>query len=143
MANTIYLACFPKSGSTFLNQFLCSLLKWERVSGAPVSMGGAHNEQNILESRLKIIVGGNVVVQQHTKGTLRNVQLMKKYNISPTVLVRNIFDIVVSVHDHIENEDDKGPAVYIHPEYHQMTFTEKIDFLIFNALPWYFSFFVS
>ena len=59
------------------------------------------------------------------------------------VLLRNIFDVVVSTNDHFRNEDDRGPSVYIHPEFHRMSEDEKFDFLIANCLPWYFSFFAS
>lgn len=136
----IFIACFPKSGSTYLTDLL------RKITGYQVGhtvQYYAHNEQDISETRLQYLVGKKVVIQQHAKGTCNNIQLMEKYKILPTVLVRNIFDVVISAADHIKNEDNRGPSVFIHSEYDQMSETEKLDFLISNLLPWYLSFFAS
>jgi len=138
--NILFISTFPKSGSTYLSALLRSITGFP--SGEFVQFF-THNEQDIFEIKLQSLIGKNVVVKEHTKGTCNNIALMKKYNISPVVLLRNIFDVVVSTNDHFRNEDDRGPSVYIHPEFHRMSEEEKFDFLIANCLPWYFSFFAS
>jgi hypothetical protein len=51
--------------------------------------------------------------------------------------------VVVSLHDHLRNEDHRVPTGYIHREYWQLSHREQIDHLIHMHLPWYFGFLVS
>ncbi len=136
----IYIACFPKSGSTYLSSLL------SEVSGFKVSnpiQFVFHNEQDILEDKLKKMSKLNTVTQLHTKGTYDNIKLLKKYRIKPIILVRNIYDTLISCYDHIHNHDKKMPNGYIHKHFFKMNQSEKFDFLISVHLPWYFNFYIS
>jgi hypothetical protein len=59
------------------------------------------------------------------------------------VLVRNIFDTLVSLDDHLRQEDHRAPTGYVHRQCWQMDFEDRLDYLIQVHLPWYFNFFVS
>ena len=49
----------------------------------------------------------------------------------------------MSIHDHIEQEDDKTPIGFVHREYYAMEKDEKLMFIIRIMLPWYFNFLMS
>lgn len=136
----ILVACFPKSGSTYLSK---SLMEISGFTRAPFVQYYGHNEQDIFRPALERVLRKNTVTQQHVKGTGYNIALLKEFKVRPVILIRNIYDVVLSVYDHIEREDHRFSAVYIHKQYFEMDRDEKIWFLINNTLPWYFSFLVS
>lgn len=135
----LFVACFPKSGSTYLCKALELLTGYQ--SGF-VAEHGLHNDQNISPRKLRQL-RRPAVIQQHTQGTCNNVRLLREFGVQPIVHVRNLFDVVVSLHDHLRNEDHRVPTGYIHREYWQLSQREQIDHLIHVHLPWYFGFLVS
>jgi hypothetical protein len=141
----IFIACMPKSGSTYLSTLLTEATGFEKVPAIQIHNGVYYwyNEQDIYEGQLEKIAAIDSVTQQHTKGTENNVTLMLKYNIRPVVLVRNIYDMLMSHYDHIENDDHRQPVGFVHKEYFKMSYNEKIQFLIDMHLPWYFNFLIS
>lgn len=136
----ILVSAFPKSGSTYLTRLLSEVTGYPR--GHFVQFYG-HNEQDLCEFRLMNSLGGKHVIHQHVKGTNNNILLMKKYNIKPVVLVRNIFDVLYSLRDHIKNEDHKTPICYVHKQYISMDENEKLSYLARFCIPWYLNFYVS
>jgi hypothetical protein len=102
-----------------------------------------HNEQDLNEYALDHFTYTNSVSQQHAKGTDNNVALLKKYNIRPVILVRNIFDVVVSLYDHLEKGRHRVPTGYVHKEYMDMNKDDKLLYLIKVHMPWYLNFFFS
>ncbi len=136
----VLFACFPKSGSTFISKL------FEKITGfpcfAPVQSHG-QTEQDLFEPILKQMAQQNSVTQQHVKAAEYNIMLMKKYGIKPVVLVRNIFDVVLSIHDHFETGDYHTPLGYIHKRYYEMSRDDKLMFIIHICIPWYFNFYVS
>lgn len=136
----ILVACFPKSGSTYLIKLLS---KVTRFPPAHLVQFYGQNEQDLFEHKIQHYYNSNNIIHQHVKGTNNNVMLMKKYNIKPVIQVRNIFDVIPSIHDHIENEDHRIVMSHVHKEYFDFSIEEKFDFLINMQLPWYFSFYIS
>ncbi|MEC4684614.1 MAG: sulfotransferase domain-containing protein [Nitrospirota bacterium] len=136
----VFIACFPKSGSTYLTTLLSEITGFQ--SRMAVQFCG-HNEQDIFETPLRYLSLRNSITQQHVKGTNNNVKLLKKYNIKPVILVRNIFDVVLSLHNHIEREDHRILLGYVHKEYFGMSKEEKLLYVIRVMLPWYFNFYMS
>ncbi len=141
----VFVACFPKSGSTYLTTLLAEIMDFEKIPAIQINKGNCYwyNEQDIYEKQLEIISKTDSVTQQHTKATENNIELLVKYNIKPVVLVRNIYDILLSHYDHVENDDHRQPVGFIHKEYFSLNENEKKHFLIEMHLPWYFNFFVS
>jgi len=135
----LLVACVPKSGSTYLTKAL------SLATGLPlrhISAAFGHNEQDILERRLKRLTRRSVI-QQHIKGTDNNVALLRSHGVRPVVLVRNIFDTLVSLDDHLRQEDHRAPTGFVHRQFWQMDFEDRLHYLIQVHLPWYFNFFVS
>jgi len=136
----ILVTCFQKSGSTYLARLLREITGFCR---ARLCQFYGNNEQDICQFRIKKFYRVNSVTQQHIKGTDNNIALMKKHYFKPVVLTRNILDVLMSLHDHIEIEDHRSPTGYVHKEYFEMNKEEKLMYLIRIHLPWYFNFFIS
>ena len=136
----IFVACFQKSGSTYLTELLSEITGFP--SRALVAAYG-HNDQDVHELALEDVEHKSSVTQQHAKGTANNVELLKKYGIRPVVLVRDIFDVMVSLYDHIERGRDRVPTGFVHREYRSLTKDQKLLYLVRIHAPWYFNFFVS
>ena len=83
------------------------------------------------------------VIQQHVKGTRTNVELLTTFGIRPIVQTRSLYDVVVSLYDHFERDNNSLPCGFICDQYWQMRFQERLDYLIGVHLPWYFNFFLS
>jgi hypothetical protein len=135
----LLVACFPKSGSTFLSRALSLATGFPM---RPLSVMFQHNEQDICQHKLRRLRQRSVV-HQHVKGTFNNVWLLNQYQVKPVILVRNIFDTVISLNDHLRLEDHRIPTGYVHREFWNLDFDAAIHFLIRNHLPWYFSFLIS
>jgi hypothetical protein len=105
--------------------------------------GYGHNEQDVSEAALEWLGRVNLVTQQHAKGTANNVAILRKFGIRPVVLVRDIFDVVVSLYDHIESGRHRMPTGYVHREYWGLGKEAKLMYLIRVHIPWYFNFFMS
>ncbi len=135
---SIFVPCFPKSGSTYLCKLLQTLTGYRVIK--PV-LAFAHNEQDLFEFRLKEH-RHDAIIRLHTRATRNNLDICHRHRIKPVILVRNIFDIVPSMFDHIETE----PALamgFVHREYFDLDRQAKIDFIIRIILPWYFNFLMS
>lgn len=134
----LFVACMPKSGSTFLTNALVALTQYANTF---LTYAFLHNEQELYLPNLVRQARDNTVTQQHCRATAANVQLMNGFGIRPVVLVRDVHDVVLSLRDFY----DKGavreslhadPWAALDPD-------EKADFVIDAMLPWYLQFYVS
>jgi hypothetical protein len=135
----IFVACFPKSGSTFLSKALQGLTGYPEYHAAEEYVP---NEQDI--SRRKLLKARRLsVIQQHAKGTKTNLNILREFRMRPIVHVRNLFDVVVSLRDHFYGHDHHFPTGYVHREFWQLHERDQYDYLIQMHLPWYFNFLIS
>jgi len=138
--NHIFVACFPKSGSTFLVNTLGGLLNYKFAMF--ISSYG-RNEHDIYEPKLIDHYGLNTVTHQHCRLTPANLLLLKKYKIKPVILVRNIYDSIISFQDHILKESQLWPMAHIATDFYDKSSEQQVAFLIDFVLPWYFDFYVG
>lgn len=135
----LFVACAPKSGSTFLKNLLTDLTRFRDVFSV---YAGLQNEQDIDLPQLARFARENTVTQQHCRASEANVHLMQAFGIRPVVLVRDIFDTVMSLRDFYD-----GGFVYSsffdREDYVRMEPQARMDLLIQYAVPWYFQFFAS
>lgn len=136
----VLIACFPKSGSTYLSNMIQQIMGFERVGFVEAY---AHNEQDISRNVIRRHRFKNTVSQHHVKGTPRNVALLKHYDVKTIILTRDIHDVIMSIRDHIINEDHRSPLGYVPTHYFDMSESEKLTFIIRIMVPWYFSFYMS
>lgn len=136
----IFIACLPKTGSTFIVKTISKLIGWPYQQ---YMIGKGRNEQDLFEPLLRKGRFKRSCTHQHVRATEYNIQLLNKYHIKPIVLVRNIFDSIISLRDHIETENHLWPMVYINDSYYKLSPAKRLDFLIDMVVPWYLQFYVS
>src|SRR5439155_18240422 len=75
----------------------------------------------------------------------RTVGLMRDFGIRPVVLVRNVFDVVVSIRHFLLTEGcGKWPTFFTTDErFRQLDEPTQYEQIVELGLPWYFDFFVS
>ncbi|MCJ7777466.1 MAG: sulfotransferase domain-containing protein [Sedimentisphaerales bacterium] len=136
----IFVACLPKSGSTYLTSVLREITGFSR--GGLAESLTKNRSNDVRRDKIERYCRKNTVAKQHVLATKNNVELLKEFNYRPVVLTRNIFDAAVSLYDYIEREEYRSSG-YIHRQYFQMSREDKLMYLIHVHLPWYFSFLVS
>ena len=134
----IFIACVPKSASTFLKNLLVNLTGYRDVF---MVYAAGQNEHELYLPTLRENAHFDTVTQQHCRASDANVQMMQAFDIRPVVLVRNIFDSVMSLFDFY----NKGAfyTSYYRADFQALDDETKIDLLIDNVIPWYFQFVAS
>ncbi len=134
----IFIACVPKSASTFLKNLLVSLTGYRDVF---MVYAAGQNEHELYLPTVRETAHLDTVTQQHCRASDANVQMMQAFGIRPVVLVRNIFDSVMSLLDFY----NKGAfqTSYFRADFQSLDEETKIDLLIDNVIPWYFQFVAS
>lgn len=136
----LFIACFPKSGSTWLNQL------FQEITGFGLGLGIEYysdNEQDISYRRIAEAARSNCVVQQHTRATQANVQIMQGFGIRPVIQVRNLFDMVFSVHDFMFKHGARGSIFGFSEQFGVFDEIRRLDFIVDMVMPWYIGFYVS
>ena len=105
----LFVACMPKSGSTFLANALSELTGYRYVN---LAYAYERSEQNLYLPKLIDSFSFGSVTHLHVRATESTIDLMKMFSIRPVILVRNIFDIVVSIRDHMFNEGFEFPTFF-------------------------------
>lgn len=138
----IIVACMPKSGSTYISRLL---MEAARLPKAGLAESGDWGEQFLSKRLLKQKIGGGrgTVCHIHLRGTPGTQQLLEQFELTPIIIVRNIFDIVPSIADHWHREKPLGFGSYVPHNFVQMDRESLHDFIITNCLPWYFAFLIS
>jgi len=154
------IACMPKSGSTFLSELVASLPGFRREHLVP---SYNRREQELSEEEIaRAFVGTHhirraymdgvvtapclprgFVAQHHVRHNDETQLLIDTYGLVPIVLVRNLFDVVVSLRDHLVKSSVYTPAAFVDEDFENLPEERQHDFLIDLAMPWYIHFYVS
>ena len=134
----VFIACMPKSGSTFLKLAMSALTGWPDTFLAYAFL---QNEEELYLPFLRKVARDDTVTQQHLRATVPNLQTMRAFRIRPVVLVRNLFDVVVSYADFFDN----GAKVntFFAGRWDALPRERKLDLVIDNYMPWYNAFHAS
>jgi len=134
----IFIACVPKTASTFLKNLLSSVTGYRDLFTV---YAAGQSEHEIYLPTLRESAHLDTVTQQHCRASDANIHLMQAFGIRPVVLVRNIFDSVMSLLDFYNHGAFK--TSYFHADWPGLDEETKIDLLIENVIPWYFQFVAS
>jgi Sulfotransferase domain len=134
----IFIACVPKSASTFLKNLLGSVTGYRDLFTV---YAARQTEHEIYLPTLRESAHLDTVTQQHCRASDANIHLMQAFGIRPVVLVRNIFDSVMSLLDFYNQGAFK--TSYSRADWPRLDEATKIDLLIENVIPWYFQFVAS
>jgi len=136
----LLVSCFPKSGSTFTVQTISNITKYKEVF---LAYSGEFNEQNIDLPKVLRCCEINTVTQQHLPATHSNINIINEFQLKNIVLVRNVFDVCLSIYDHWHHESIEGPACYVNEQFFELSELKKLDFIIDLVVPWYMKFYTS
>ncbi len=135
----VFLACFPKSGSTLLSESLNSLPGWKRLSSIPPDWTREQEPIHEYIARDWIAVGKNIIFKNHVSHSDYLSWLLEYYRMHCCFLVRNIADVCCSLSDHFDQESTTLPFVTLDTP--QLTKIDNQDararFIIDLAIPWY------
>jgi hypothetical protein len=159
-SENILVACMPKSGSTYLSTIIACLPGMRRGGLVP-----AYNrrEQELCEKCIELELnatrhlrqmyrrheGGleerprGFVAQHHVRCSDYTQHVINDYEIKTIVLVRNLFDIVVSLRDHLVNNAVYMSMAYFTDDMKKWESKQVYRFLADMAMPWYINFFIS
>lgn len=133
----VFIACFPKSGSTFLSASLQVLSGFPSV---PMTYAYLQNEQELYLPYLLAAATQDKVTQQHCRATTANLHLMQGFGIRPIILVRNIFDVLLSWKEFVAS----GAHVNtFYPDAPELDDGTRMDLVIADRAAWYLSFFAG
>jgi tetratricopeptide (TPR) repeat protein len=135
----IFIACAPKTGSTFLKNTLVSLTGFKDVFSV---YAGLQNEHDLDLPQLIKFGAINTVTQQHSRASEANIQMMQAFGIRPLILVRNIFDSAISLLD-FYRVGFTFSTFFTKEEFLAFDQEQQVDSLIEYAIPWYFQFVAS
>ncbi len=138
----IFVACMPKTASTFVNSVLRRLTGFSAVQ----LILALDNEQEIYLPAFMAMDNTDTVTFQHVRATPSNLFLLQSAGIRPIIAVRSFFDVVVSLRDMVENEQDRPFFNVKFPytrEFLKMDRQRQIDAVIDIFMPWFFSFYIS
>ncbi|MFT7053585.1 MAG: hypothetical protein ACJAU1_001142 [Psychromonas sp.] len=138
--NHLLVACMPKSGSTFLTAILNNFPDFKQAILVP---DAGRREQEL--DRIELIRHDNhhYAAQHHVRYSQPTKVLIEQFNIKPIILVRNIYDAMISLRDHLKNESVIKPMGYVLPDMVNWPNSELEEFIVDIFTPWYFNFFVS
>src|SRR5437870_10922955 len=134
----LFIACVPKSASTFLKNLLLNVTGYRDLFTV---YAAGQSEHEIYLPTLRESAHLDTVTQQHCRAADANVHLMQAFGIRPVVLVRNIFDSVMSLLDFYNQ--GAFQTSFFRADWPVLEEETKIDLLIENVIPWYFQFVAS
>ncbi len=135
----IFIACVPKSASTFLKNLLLGLTGYRDMFSV---YAAGQTEHELYLPTVRECAHLDTVTQQHCRASDANVHIMQAFGIRPIVLVRNIFDSVMSLLDFYEKQGAYFNT-YFRGDFPNLDAQTKVDLLIDNVVPWYLQFVAS
>lgn len=136
----ILVPCMLKSGSTFLAHALAAHGGLRRARLTPT--WGAR-EQELCEIRLSYYNHLGYVSQHHIKNSEWTQELIRRYRMTTVVLIRDLFDITVSLRDHIRRESPVMSVAHFTAEHARMPDEELEEAVADLAIPWFVNFYAG
>lgn len=136
----VLLACFPKSGSSYLSTLVEHLPGVARVQLVPDFDG---REQELERGLVAAADHLGYVAQHHVRHSVPTQRIIDEFALTPVVLVRDLADVCVSVVDHLRNESAVGPLLYAIEPMRSWSSERLLELVVDLAAPWYLSFYVS
>jgi hypothetical protein len=135
----VFVACMPRTGSTFLTNAL------SEVTGFPLvdlRFTFAWSEVELYMPRMVDAYAYGTVSQEHVRATQANLNLMHDLGIRPVILVRDLADITVSVREYLIDAPYTWPTL-ITSAFLESDESTQYDQIIELGLPWFIGFYVS
>lgn len=139
----ILLACQPKSGSSFLTEAVGSLPGF-RIGHYIAGYDRSEHELNQAHIRKYRFQGYRAIIaQHHVRFSELTKRLILKNRMLPVVLYRDLFDVIISLRDHLRNWNVVGSMAYFDQSHADLPDAELERMIARLAIPWYINFYVS
>jgi hypothetical protein len=143
----IFHVASPKSGSTGIAQSVGPFLRTRGWKTPSMTVGGGNRAQDFFLSeliRLEALEHDIFTDHQHCVFSSYILELLTAINAKVVFQTRNLYDMLISLRDHLDNETTVKPMFYIdRNQWAALKQSEKLDFLIYNVAPWYINFWVG
>ena len=143
----IFHVASPKSGSTWIAQSVGPFLRTRGWKTPSMTVGGGNRAQDFFLSeliRLEALEHDIFTDHQHCVFSSYVLELLTAINAKVVFQTRNLYDMLISLRDHLDNETTVKPMFNIDTnQWAALNRTEKLDFLIYNVAPWYINFWVG
>jgi len=140
LGRTILIACIPKTGSTFLLNVLAHATGYP----APKLCLSYANEENILCPETALSLGGvDKIAQEHIRATPQNLAVAQGFNMNVVVLVRDIFDSLLSMRDMLMTKTFGSVAALFQDDLSGFDEETQLDAVIAKFAHWQLDFFTS
>jgi Sulfotransferase domain len=139
--HAVLLACMPKSGSTYLRQIFTEL---PGFTGATLVPGYGRREQELSRELLveRTARPGNFIAQIHLRYSSVTADYIAEFGLKPVVLVRDVFDVTVSLIDFLRGAP-VNPVAVVPREFAGWDDDQAAEFITAMYIPWYFNFFLT
>ena len=138
----VWIIAAPKSGSTWISAIFQELLKWKT---SHLVNGYGRREQEIDIRKLISVTSRDNLFSphQHCRASETTIKIIERARIQPIIHIRNIFDIVISVRDSLDQGNHTSAMAFVDANWHNMPYEKRTDFIIDMVVPWYFNFFAG
>jgi len=139
----ILLACMPKSGSTFLSTAIGNLAGFRNGSFIPAY---DRREQELDDRYIrKWRFSGHraVIAQQHVRFSQPTQGLIKRFDMKTVVLIRDLFDVIVSIRDHFRHDVTTSPMAFFNERHRTLDDRQLEEAIARLEMPWYINFYMS
>jgi tetratricopeptide (TPR) repeat protein len=136
----VLIACMPKSGSTFLADVVARLPGMQRAHLVP---DYGRREQELDLEQLISHAGLSYVSQLHLRPSKLTGQLLDAFAIKPVILIRDIWDVMASLRDHMHTHSMDWSMAQIDPAFRSWEEAQQYEFLAQAMMPWFIDFYVS
>ena len=139
-APSYVLVALPKSSSTYSTQVLGKILgatvyqdlvTQDRCTPKDISLPGLINARDRA-----------TISQLHLTATGANLRILRNFRIPTVILLRSLFDVVVSLRDHM-NSNPYFSSVLIPKDFAALSESDKLDYIIDTAVPWIITLYTS
>ncbi len=135
------IAAAPKSGSTWCARFLAAYLTCPLIFAGKVP---GRVEQDLDDVWLSDLESGQTaVIHQHCRYHQVTQAYIQVLGVKPVPLMRNAFDSVPSIRDHLKALGGNWPFGFVDPEILRRSDDEIDLFVAHHLMPWYFNFAVG
>lgn len=137
----IWLVSAPKSGSTWLTRIFKDVLKWPSVALVP-SFDYREQELDLSPLLAKGTKGPLLTPHQHCRYSSYTHQVIDALDTKVILQVRNMFDTVVSLYDHLTNDETSVPSGFMNQHtWDALDQQTRWSFIVDLIVPWYFNFY--
>lgn len=136
----IFVLCLPKSASTFFCLALAAATGRRTVPAVPAF---GRREQEFDAFATLALRDRAVVLQSHTRFSAATRYFLRQIGTPPVLVVRNLYDSLISLWDHMRNEDPGVPVALVDRRDLVRDDDEMLDFLVDVAAAWYVQFFAG